>query len=254
MFREQAVKADRLVADFLAHQFLAAGGLVAFVEQQVERLQHAVQPARQFLAGGNLEGNLRLADFLFGAGQALGDGGIGGQKGAADFRDAETAKGLQRERDLRFRGNQRMAADEHHAQAVVGDFLVGEQRLRPARGFGAIHQADDFGFLVAENFLAADDVEREVAGGAHDPGGGILRHAVERPGLQRAGERFLDHVFGEGEMFDAENPGQDGHHLSRLRGGKDVPPPGRLRAAAVWRRRVHGPKYRRQRKTRSRKR
>ncbi len=108
-----------------------------------------------------------------------------------------------------------MAAHEHHPQTVVGDFLLGEDR-RVRRGTRPIHQADDFSFLVAKNFFAPDHIQREVAGSAHDPGGRIFRNAVKRPGLQRPGERFLNHVFSQAEMFDAENPRQGGHHLSRF--------------------------------------
>src|SRR5207247_2468545 len=44
----------------------------------------------------------------------------------------------------------------------------------------------------------------------------IFRNAVKRPGLQRSGERFLHHVFGQGEMLEPENPRQSGDHLSRF--------------------------------------
>ena len=68
---------------------------------------------------------LQSAERAFGAREPLGDGGVRGQKRAADFRDAESAKGVQRERDLRLGRHERMAADEHHAQAVVRTFLLG---------------------------------------------------------------------------------------------------------------------------------
>jgi hypothetical protein len=75
---------------------------------------------------------------------------------------------------------------------------------------------NDFRFLFPEDFLAPDHIEREVSRSPHDPRGRIFRNAVKRPGLQRAGQRFLNYIFGQGEMFDPENPRQDGHHLSRL--------------------------------------
>jgi hypothetical protein len=34
--------------------------------------------------------------------------------------------------------------------------------------------------------------------------------------LQRARQRFLHHVFGQGKMPDAKNARQRGHHFSRL--------------------------------------
>jgi len=44
---EEGRQADRFAAEFLAHQAFAAGRLVTLVEQQVERLQHAVEPDRE---------------------------------------------------------------------------------------------------------------------------------------------------------------------------------------------------------------
>src|SRR6185312_11609465 len=85
MFREQAREADGFLADFFADQFFAAGGFIAFVKEEVERGEDGAEAARQLFAGGDFEGDFFVADFLFGAGEAFGDGGVGGQKGAADF-------------------------------------------------------------------------------------------------------------------------------------------------------------------------
>src|SRR5438270_262588 len=85
-------------------------------------------PAVQFFSGGNLEGNFCIPDLLFRASEAFGDGSVGREKSARDFADAETAKRFEGECDLSLSWNQWMAADEHHSQAVVGDFLVGENR------------------------------------------------------------------------------------------------------------------------------
>ena len=50
--------------------------------------------------------------------------------------------------------------------------------------------------LVLEHPSAPDDIQRQVARRAHDPGGRILRHSIKRPGLQSTRQRFLDNVFG----------------------------------------------------------
>ena len=215
VFGQQTRQADRLVTDFLANQLFAAGSFVAFVEKQVERLQNAVQPPRQLLPFGYLERNPRLANLLFRPCQPLGHRRLGRQKCPGDFRHTEAAEGIQGERDLRLRWNKRMAAHEHHPQTVVRKFLVGENR-NVGRGALSLHQPDDFTFLVAEDFLAPDHIQRQVAGSPHNPRGRIFRNAVKRPGLQRSGQHFLDHVLGQGEVLDAENPRQGGDHLSRL--------------------------------------
>ena len=62
----------------------------------------------------------------------------------------------------------------------------------------------------------SDDVEREIAGRAHDPSGRIFRDPAVWPRLQRARQRFLHHVFSQVQMLDPENAGQRRHHFSRL--------------------------------------
>jgi len=113
----------------------------------------------------------------------LADGGVGREKGAADFGDAEAREGIQRESDLRFGGDNRVTAHELMRRRVVGNFAVERMVGRP-RGFGAIDETDKFGFFITKNFLAPDDIEREVAGGAQYPRGGFFRNAVEGPGCR----------------------------------------------------------------------
>src|ERR1051325_375678 len=100
MLNQKRGEADRFVTKLLAHEFLAARRLVAFIEKQVERLQHCVQAPRQLLPGGNLERDARIADLLLGPGQSLGDGRIRREERLRNFPDAESAKRLERERCL----------------------------------------------------------------------------------------------------------------------------------------------------------
>src|SRR5437870_9240876 len=92
MFCEQSSQADGLVAKLFANQFFATRSFVAFIEEQVQALQDAVEPTREFFAGGDFERNPLFTDFLFGSSQAFGDRGLGGEERAADFSDAEAAK------------------------------------------------------------------------------------------------------------------------------------------------------------------
>jgi hypothetical protein len=69
-----------------------------------------------------------------------------------------------------------MAAHEHHPQAVIGNFLFGENR-RVRGGTGPIHETDDFNFLVTEHLFALNGIQCEVSRNPHDPGGGIFRDA-----------------------------------------------------------------------------
>src|SRR5438034_172577 len=71
MLCQQFRETDRLSAQFFTHEVVAARRFITFVEQQVERLQDAVETARQLLTGRNLIWHPRLLDFLFRSRQAL---------------------------------------------------------------------------------------------------------------------------------------------------------------------------------------
>src|SRR6266536_3875475 len=115
MLRQQFSETDRLVAEFSSNEVFAAGRLITFVEQQVERLQNAVESLRQLVTCWNLKWDLRFLDFLLCTRQSLCNCCFGRQECMTDFQDAETAECLQRERHLRFRWNDRVAAHEHHS-------------------------------------------------------------------------------------------------------------------------------------------
>src|SRR5947207_2923335 len=97
---QQGREADRFRTKFLADEILPAGSFVAFVEQEVKGLQHALHPAEEFRAEWNFEWKPQLPDFLPGAREPLGNGRLRGQKGFGDFGGAESAKGLEGERGL----------------------------------------------------------------------------------------------------------------------------------------------------------
>src|SRR4029453_9369762 len=117
--------------------------------------------------------------------------------------------------NLRIRWNRRMTAHKHQSQTVVTNFLFRKNRLIH-RASLAIHRMNNFRLLDMEHLSTSDDIQRQVSRCAHDPGGRILRNSIKRPGLQRARQRFLDHVFCEGEMLDSEDLCQSRDHLSSL--------------------------------------
>ena len=71
MLRQKFGEPDRLLTEFVPNQLVATGCFVTLVEQQVERLQNAVEPPRQLIAGRNLKWNVRLLDLLLCARQSL---------------------------------------------------------------------------------------------------------------------------------------------------------------------------------------
>src|SRR5207249_9430373 len=100
--------------EYDSHTVLSASRLITSVEQQVERLQNAVESLRQLVTCCNLKWDLRFLDFLLCTRQSLCNCCFGRQECMTDFQDAETAECLQCERHLRLRRIDWMTAHEHH--------------------------------------------------------------------------------------------------------------------------------------------
>ena len=75
-----------------------------------------------------------LGEGALGADDALGDGGLGDEKGAGDFVGGEAAEQAEGERDAGFGGEHGMAGDEDEAQEVVADVVV-ERGVEVGRRF-----------------------------------------------------------------------------------------------------------------------
>src|SRR3954470_7364371 len=195
--REQSPKPNGFQAKLLSHEGLAAGSLVTFVEQQVKRLQHAIETASQLFASRNLEWDGQFAYPLLGPNQSLGDSGFSCQKCLRNFRGTETAKGLQRESRLGFLRDQRMAAGEHQPETAVFQFVVEGGRICSV---GVVHplldERDDLRFFFPKGLLPADGIQGKILGGLGEPGGWIFRNSVIRPRLQGAGQGLLDYILG----------------------------------------------------------
>ena len=59
---QDAAQAKRVVAQLRTHPVAAGGGRVAFVENEVDDLQHRSQPGGELIAARDLEGDLRLGE------------------------------------------------------------------------------------------------------------------------------------------------------------------------------------------------
>src|SRR6266571_380138 len=100
-----------------------------------------------------------------------------------------------------------MAAGEDQLQPLVGKARLVHLVLH---GFGDFQQAG----LLGERALAAQAVDRAVAGRDRQPGAGIGRGAVARPALGGGRERFLGGLLGEVEV--AEEANQTGEDAAPL--------------------------------------
>ena len=206
---------------------------VALVEDQVER-PRAPPSSRSGSSLGvrHLVRDPRVADLALRADEALRHRRLGDQEGAGDLRRRQAAERAQGERDPRLRRERRVAAGEDQPQAVVGELVGVTARSSPsARAARARPASSVFASSVA---LAAQAVDRAVAGDARDPGAGIVRHAVARPALEGDDEGVLDRLLGEVEVAEDADQGRD--RPSRLAPEQAVERPfaNRYDAAASW--------------------
>jgi hypothetical protein len=100
-------------------QACARSGDVALVEDQVERVQNCAQPLGSLLGVWHPERQMTVLDRLFGSGDAARHRLLGDQEGAGDLGGAQACHGPQGQRDLRGRGDCRVAAHEQQNQGVV---------------------------------------------------------------------------------------------------------------------------------------
>jgi hypothetical protein len=102
-----------------------------------------------------------------------------------------------------------VAAREDQLEPLVGDG-GGLERLDAGEGGGR----DAVQRRLRAPPLRTQPVDRLVAGGRGDPGGGVARYAVARPALERDDEGVLDGLLGAVEV--AERARQDSDRLPRL--------------------------------------
>ena len=205
--RDQAGQAQGLEAQVAPDQVLAFMRGVAFVEDEVQHLERGIEAGFQLLTVGQVQRHAALADLALGAHQPLRDGRFLGQKRAGDLAHAESASGLEAQRDAGLARDLRMAAHQDHAQLVVAEFgtEVGIEVeflgrcgfLRPEIRVLALHHA----------FLA-QQIERQIASGAKQPRRRVFRHALKRPDFERAQHGLLRDLFGQVQPRGAEQPGQ----------------------------------------------
>jgi hypothetical protein len=177
---DEAREADRLAAQVDAQQPLAAARGVAFVEDEVDRPQHAEQPLAELGFLGHAVRHARRADLALGAHEPLRERRGRDQEGPRDLLRGEAAQRVERERDLRVGRERRMAAREQQPQPVVGERARGrEQRLDLLRAIGSRQRRQRAG----EGRVAAQPVDRAILRGRDEPT--RAGSAARRPGARR---------------------------------------------------------------------
>ena len=168
--------------------------------------------------------NAGVANLALGADQPLRHGGGRHQKRPRDLVGLEAAQGAEGQRHLRFRGQRGVAAGEHQAQAVVGNFTSVVVRL-----FDGADQAASgvlFEFFLGPRTMP-DAVDGLVAGRLDNPGAREFRHPGDTPLVHGRRKSLLRRLFRQIEIADepdqcGDNPAPIGMIDSFNRGSGSV--------------------------------
>ncbi len=177
-FGQDTPETQRIFAEGRAHPVLAGGGRVAFVEDQIDHLQHGGQTGGKIGPAGDLKGNARLGEGALGPDDALGDGRLRDEEGARDLLCRQTSKKAKRERNTCLGRENRMAGDEHEAQKVVPDIIVERGvEIRHSHLLLRLELAAKLLVFALQPLVSAEHVDRTVFGGGHEPSAWVVRDA-----------------------------------------------------------------------------
>jgi hypothetical protein len=102
-----------------------------------------------------------------------------------------------------------MTGYEYEAQEVVADVIV-DRGLEIRRGqlLLDLELATELLVLALEPLVAAEEIDRTMLRGGHEPGARVVRDARLRPPLERHDERLLGELLGQPDV--AHHPREPG--------------------------------------------
>src|ERR1700722_19747950 len=164
-------------------------------------MQHCAKPLRSLLIGGQSERGSGRLDALFGPADSLGHGGLGHQERARDLRSGKATYGSQGESDRGWPAKSGMTAhEEQNERVILSDMSV-------YLGYG--RQVIEFGrhrsFAAATGHLASQVISHAAGGDLDEPRARIVRSAFLGPLKCCCQQRFLDCIFGVGEVTETAN-------------------------------------------------
>ena len=180
---------------------------VALVEDQVDDREHRREPVRQQVVGRHPERDAGGLDLLLRPHEPLRHRRLGHQERAGDLGRGQAAERPQRQRDLRLRGERRVAAREDELEPLVGEGRLVHVVLRR---LGHVEQPR----LLRQRPLTAEVVERAVARRRDQPRALVGGDPVARPAGGGDREGLLGGLLGELEV--AEDADQGGQHAPPL--------------------------------------
>src|SRR5215510_4188357 len=99
-----------------------------------------------------------------------------------------------------------MTTRKHHTELVILDLLLKGRRFH-GQFLPKLEKVDEFRGEIAEMIFPPQEIKGPVARYPHEPGGGIIGKAGNRPRFQGAKKGVLNHVLGQVETAQAEYPG-----------------------------------------------
>ena len=212
---QDAAETQRILAERRPHPVVAGGRRVAFVEDEVDDLEHRRQAGGELGPARDLEGDALFGERPLGPDDALGDGRLRDEERPRDLLGRQAAEQAERERDARLGGEHRMAGREDEPQQVVADVVV-ERRVEIRHGHlcSRLELAAELLVLALEPLVSPQEIDGAMLRGGHEPGARVVRDARLRPLLERGDQRILRQVLGQTDV--AHDPRQTGDEPGRL--------------------------------------
>src|SRR5206468_4110043 len=141
-------------------------------------LENRRQTGGEFASSGNLEADARLGEGPFGPDDSLGDGWLRDEEGTRDLLGRQTSEQAERERGAGLGRENRMTGYEHETQEVVADVLIARGLEIPRRLLvPGLELVTEHRVLALEPRASAQQVDRAMLRGGHQPGARIVRYA-----------------------------------------------------------------------------
>ena len=118
-FSQHTSQSDRLGREVAPNNIVTAAGRIAFVKDQVNHRQHAVQPVGKNAVVWHPVRDAGVFDLAFRSNQALGHSGLRYQKRLADLRGCEATQRTERQCHSGFNIQCGMAASEDQPEPIV---------------------------------------------------------------------------------------------------------------------------------------
>ena len=183
-------------------------GGVAFVEQEIEDLEHAIQSAPESFRLGRGEARRTVTKLALRAGDRLSDGALLPEQRGRDLARGQAAAEAQRHRHRLAVAQAWVAAQQDEPQRVVFE----GRHLLVRRGQEARSGGGELLPVVARRLTSSELVEEAVPRDRGEPGRRVVRYAPLRPARHGASEGRLHRVLDPVERADAESSEQDRHH------------------------------------------